>query len=164
MSRCNPGAQFGPARHSPRRAHTSNEYVKKTKEKSMTFDCRASRPSICMGEGTSGIPGSEYADYKAREAAYRGSLMNQRQTCTPAGIRQQFHTNRLTKQVKTWNRNALKGLTCVVTDVRHRQGPLKSWLHKIQRQNAAHILQCREVGDGKDKRRGMNGARQCMTC
>ena len=44
------------------------------------------------------------------------------------------------------------------------KGPLKNWLHKIkatedymcscqhnQRQNAAHILQCKEVGDGKGR-------------
>ena len=38
----------------------------------------------------SGIPGNEYADYKAREAAYMGSSTHQPQTSTPAGIRQHF--------------------------------------------------------------------------
>ena len=47
------------------------------------------------------------------------------------------------------------------------KGPLKCWLKKIGRaednkcpcqdnsaQNAAHILQCKEVGDGKGRERG----------
>ena len=108
----------------------------------------------------SGIPGNEYADFKAREAACIGSLTHQRQTCTPAGIRQQFHTNRFSKQVKTWNRSALIGLTYIITD----KGPLKNWLQKIKvtednkcvcqtkpSQNAVHILQCVETGDGKGR-------------
>ena len=82
---------------------------------------------IVLVKAHSGIPGNEYADFKAREAAYLGSLMNQRQTCTPAGIRQQFYSNRLTKQVKTWNRNALKGLTYVSQiKIRRRTGYTRS--------------------------------------
>ena len=79
-------------------------------------------------------------------------------TATTAGIRQEFFVNRITKPVKNWNRNALKGLTYLITD----KGPMKGWLHKIGRaegdkcvcsihQNAAHILQCKEVGDGKGR-------------
>ena len=109
----------------------------------------------------SGVPRNEYADFKAKEAAYIGSSMHQRQTCTAAGIRQEFRSNRLTKQVKTWNRNALKALVYLETD----KGPLKHWLHKIGRaednecpchkaaQNSAHILRCEEIGDGKGRKR-----------
>ena len=106
----------------------------------------------------SAIPGNEYADYKAKEAALIGSLTHQHQICTPAGIRQHFRTNRLTKQVRTCNWNALRALVYLETD----KGPLKYWLHRIGRaennkcpcpgnipQNAAHICQCKEVGDGK---------------
>lgn len=87
-------------------------------------------------------------------AAFMGSSTHQRQTCTPAGISQEFWANRLTKQVNSWNRNALKDLLWIMTD----KGPLQEWLHKIKKaegnrgycqkenkplQNAAHILQCK---------------------
>ncbi|KAF8427706.1 hypothetical protein EV426DRAFT_682711 [Tirmania nivea] len=65
------------------------------------------------------------------------------------------------KQTK-WNREALRGLTYVVTD----RGPQRWWLHKMGRaddplcglceegiaQNAAHILSCAGVADGKGRR------------
>ena len=69
--------------------------------------------------------------------------------------------NRVSKKVKNWNRNSLKRLTYMVTD----KGPLEGWLHNIgraeddkctysERQNPAHILQCRHIGDGKGRTRG----------
>ena len=74
---------------------------------------------IAWVKGHSGIPGNGYAGYKAKEAPYIGSSTHQRQLCTPAGTRQEFHTSRLTKQVKAWNRNALQGLTYMETDKDH---------------------------------------------
>ena len=103
-----------------------------------------------------GIPGNEYADYKGKETGSIGRLLNQRQTAT-TGIRAIFHSNRISKQVKTWDRNSVRGLTYITTD----RGPQKSWLYRIGRaeedkckcgergQNRAHIMKCKIVGDGK---------------
>lgn len=57
-----------------------------------------------------------------------------------------------------WDRQALEDLTYIVTD----RGPLKRWLKIIGRweddncgcgiaQNAAHLLECRLVGDGSGR-------------
>lgn len=109
------------------------------------------------------IQGNEYADYQAREAAFIGSLTHQRQTCTPAAIQHEFHTNRVTKDMKSWNWNSLRALVYLEMDKR----PLKHWLHKIGRvendqcacqaktiPSAAHIPQCKDVGDGKGRKKG----------
>ena len=69
-----------------------------------------------------GIPGNDYADYKAKETGSIGRLLNQRQTATPAGIRAIFRSNRISEQVRTWDRNAIGGLTYVLTD----RGPQKN--------------------------------------
>lgn len=53
---------------------------------------------IVWVKAASGIPGNEYADYKAKEVVFIGSLIHQRQIRTPASVRQQFHVHRLTKQ------------------------------------------------------------------
>ena len=83
-----------------------------------------------------------------------GRLANRPQIATPAGLRQNFYANRITKQVWEWNRKALRGYIYLITD----KGPLKQWLHTIGRaednrcdcgepQNAAHLLRCGLLGD-----------------
>ena len=106
-----------------------------------------------------GIPGNEYADYKAKETGSIGRLLNQRQIATPAGIRALFHSNRISEQVKIWDRNAIRSLTYLVTD----RGPQKNWLYRIGRveedrckcgergQNGAHIMNCEMVGDRRGR-------------
>ncbi|KAF8416347.1 hypothetical protein EV426DRAFT_686810 [Tirmania nivea] len=79
---------------------------------------------------------------------------------SPSCIRQAFPMGRPSKQTK-WNREALRGLTYMVTD----RGPQRWWLHKVGRaddsscglcgeglaQNAAHLLRCPGVADGKGR-------------
>ena len=97
-----------------------------------------------------GIPGNE------RRGGI-GRLVNQRQTATTAGITAKFKCNRLSEQVKTWDRNAINGLAYIAPD----RGPQRSWMYKIGKaeddkckcgrevQNAAHLMKCEEIGDGK---------------
>ena len=63
----------------------------------------------------SGIAGNEYADFKAEGAVAIGTLTHRRQTATTTGFRQEYFADRVSKQVKNWDRNSLKGLTYVVT-------------------------------------------------
>ena len=68
---------------------------------------------------------------------------------------QQFHVNRITPQVRNWNRNAFQGLTYIFTD----KGPMKVWLHHLGEaeghkcvrwipQNAANLLRWERAGNG----------------
>ncbi|KAF8415634.1 hypothetical protein EV426DRAFT_700346 [Tirmania nivea] len=112
-------------------------------------------------KGHEGVEGNERADRKAKEAAWVGRRMLRPDIVTPAGIRQAFPMGRPSKQMK-WNREALRGLTYIVTD----RGPQRWWLHKVGRtadpmcglceegvaQNAAHLLGCPRVADGKGRR------------
>ena len=98
-----------------------------------------------------GIPGNEYAGDKAQETGSIGRLLNQRQTATPGGIRALFRSNRISTQVKTWDRNSLRGLTYITTD----RGPQTNWLCRIGKAeedkckcrergpNGAHIMKCK---------------------
>ena len=110
-----------------------------------------------------GIPENEYADYKAKETGSIGRLLNQRQIATTAGIRATFHSNRLSKQLKTWDRNAVRGLTYKVTD----RGPLKSWLHTIGKaeENKCKCTSGREVQNAahlRTKEEAMEDPEWCM--
>jgi len=88
-----------------------------------------------------------------------GCLMHKPSIATPAGIKQAHRLYQPSKEVQNWDRQAVKGFA--YTD----RGPFKQWLHHIGRaednkctcgeaQNSAHIMECREVGDGHGKRYG----------
>ncbi|KAF8418326.1 hypothetical protein EV426DRAFT_700547 [Tirmania nivea] len=116
--------------------------------------------TVMWVKGHSGVEGNERADRKAKEVAWVGRRMLRPDVITPAGIRQAFPMGRPSKQTK-WNREALRGLTYMVTD----RGPQRWWLHKVGRaddsscglcgegvaQNAAHLLSCPGVADGKGR-------------
>ncbi|KAF8417959.1 hypothetical protein EV426DRAFT_710166 [Tirmania nivea] len=117
--------------------------------------------TVMWVKGHSGVEGNERADRKAKEMAWVGRRMLRPDVITPAGIRQAFPMGRPTKQTG-WNREALRGLTYIVTD----RGPQRWWLHKVGRaddplcglcgegiaQNAAHLLSCTGVADGRGRR------------
>lgn len=106
-------------------------------------------------KGHTGVSGNEAADRKASIAAYvgrAGALLDQ---ITPAGIRQEYPMHSKPKHL-SWDRQSVKGLVYVVTG----RGPLRWWLKTIGRreddkcdcrvtQNAAQLLRCSLVGDGK---------------
>ncbi|KAF8416400.1 hypothetical protein EV426DRAFT_703786 [Tirmania nivea] len=124
-------------------------------------EMRSGSKTVMWVKGHSGVEGNERADRKAKEVAWVGKRMLRPDIVTPAGIRQAFPMGRPSKQTK-WNREALRGLTYVVTD----RGPQRWWLHKIGRaddprcglceegvaQNAAHLLSCPGVADGKGRK------------
>ena len=103
-----------------------------------------------------GIP---WDGFKAKETGGIGHLFKQSQTATPAGIKAIFRCNRISEQVRIWDRNAIRGLTYITTD----SGPQKNWRCKIGRaeedvcrcgergQNEAHIMKFRMVGSGKGR-------------
>ena len=110
--------------------------------------------------GHSGIIGNELTDYNAKQGVAVGKALSLPSIATPAGIRHYFRITRKIKQVSEWDRNALGGLTYICAD----RGPFLQWLHQIGRkdmdkcqcepqtiQNAAHVLKCKLIGDGKGR-------------
>lgn len=103
------------------------------------------------------VEGNEEADSRARRSAWLDRRTAQPEIATPAGIRQAFPIHSRPRWLK-WDRQSLKGLTYIVTD----RGLLKRWLWVIGpaeddkcecgvAQNAAHLLRCSLVGDGKGR-------------
>ena len=108
-----------------------------------------------------GTEGNERADYMAKLAVEVGLRMNEPDIITPAGIRQAFPIHGKAPKHLRWTRQALKGLTYITTD----RGPQRWWMHKIGRaespacpcggwtaQNAAHLMTCHWVADGRGRR------------
>ena len=88
-----------------------------------------------MGPGHSGIVGDELADLQAMTM---GMTLNLPGVARPAGIRQHF---RLTHQVKHIRE---------LHKIGHSQNTECPCPDKTP-QNAAHIRQCKEIGDGKGR-------------
>jgi len=110
-------------------------------------------------KGHNGVKGNEEANYRAKLEALNGSLLQKPNLATPASIKQAHPLYQHSSPVKSWDRQALKGLTYIVTD----RGPFRHWLHHIGKagdgkckcgvtQNSAHITECGEVGDGKRRK------------
>lgn len=111
-------------------------------------------------KGHSGNVGNEAAGRKAKETVDIGQLMHLPDTPTPAGIRRPYRIHEVSKQVRSRDSEALKGLSYIVTD----RGPTSGWLKTIGRledgtcklcegvlQNSAHLRSCSGIGDGKGR-------------
>jgi len=112
-------------------------------------------------KGHSGIKGNEEADRTAGRTAEMGWRLMEKNKATPAGIKQGFPIYPKAPQHLKWSRQAVKGLVYMATD----KGPQRQWLWEIGKseeqwcvcdgwmaQNAAHLMNCSWVGDGKGRR------------
>jgi len=123
------------------------------------------RPRTLMWvKGHDGVEGNEEADRKAKGAVRKGKRMHKPDIATPAGIRQAFRIHEGAPAHLKWNRTAIRGLTYMITD----KGPQAGWMKEIGKvddgscpcdgwtlQNAAHLLSCPWVEDGKGRTREM---------
>jgi len=121
----------------------------------------AQRPRTLMWvKGHDGIKGNEAADERAKKGVKEGKRMHKPDIATPAGIRQAFRIHGSAPQHLGWSNIAVRGLAYMVTD----KGPQAGWLKEIGKvedgscpcdgwtvQNAAHLLSCPWVGDGKGR-------------
>lgn len=118
------------------------------------------RKELTWVPGHSGILGNELAGYKAKQGVRMGAAEGRGNIATPVAIRHHFRLTEQRVQVREWDRDALRGYTYIYTD----KGPFMHWLNKLGRkdssacpcgqgvvQNAAHILKCAAVADGRGR-------------
>jgi len=111
-------------------------------------------------KGHSGIKGNEEADRMAGRTVRRGRRTQETAVATPAGIKQEFPVYPKAPAHMNWSPMAVKGLVYMITD----KGPQRQWLWEIGKceeqwcvcddwapQNAAHLMGCPWVGDGKGR-------------
>jgi len=120
------------------------------------------RPRTLMWvKGHSGVRGNEEADSMAGKTVRRGKRKHETEVATPAGIKQQFPIYPKAPAHMKWSSRAIRGLTYMITD----KGPQRQWMWEIGKceeqwcvcdgwtpQNAAHLMECPWVGDGKGRR------------
>jgi len=112
-------------------------------------------------KGHSGVKGNEEADAMAGMTVRKGRRRHRRSVATPGGIRQEFPIYPKAPAHMSWSAGAVRGLVYMVTD----KGPQRQWLWEIGKsdewwcvcdgwtpQNAAHLMECPWVGDGKGRR------------
>jgi len=123
------------------------------------------RPRTLMWvKGHDGVEGNEEADRMARRTVDMGLRGQETEIATPAGIKQRFPLYPRAPAHISWAPAALKGLVYMITD----KGPQQQWLWEIGRsekpccvcdgwtaQNAAHLMGCPWVGDGKGRKSEM---------
>jgi len=110
--------------------------------------------------GHQGVKGNEEADMKAKWEVELGWRLQKTVIATPAGIKQEFPIYPKAPAHLKWSPMAVKGLVYMVTD----KGPQQQWLWEIGKseevccvcdgwtaQNAAHLLGCPWVGDGRGR-------------
>ena len=61
------------------------------------------------------MEGNEAADRRAKAAITIGKMMSKPSIATPTGIRQAFKCHQCTKHMRTWDREAIRGLTYIYT-------------------------------------------------
>jgi len=128
-------------------------------------------------KGYNGTKGNEEADRMAGKIVWLGAWMQYQhrlvlrlgtrrdvEIAMPAGIKQRFRIYPKAPAHINWAPAALKGLVYMVTD----KGPQQQWLWEIGKsekpccvcdgwtaQNAAHLMSCPWVGDGKGRKSEM---------
>jgi len=133
------------------RSWIEEKLVEKMREKPRT---------LMWVKGHSGEKGNEEADRMARRAVDMGVRLMEKEIATPAGIKQQFPIYPKAPAHIGWSRTAGRGLVYMITD----KGPQRQWMWEIGKeerqqcvcdgwtaQNAAHLMQCSWVGDGKGR-------------
>jgi len=116
-----PHVRIGQPRCNSHRAKTPETHCQKAAE--------GKACTLTRVKGHSGVKGNEEANYRGTMTVLTGRFLHRRNITTPAGIKQAHRLYQPSTPVKNWNRQALRGLTYIVTD----RGPFKHWLHQIGR-------------------------------
>jgi len=128
-------------------------------EEKLVQQMREKPRTLMWVRGHQGVQGNEEADRRAKKELKMGKKTAG--VATPQGIKQEFPVYPRAPAHFGWTATAMSGLVYMVTD----KGPQQQWLWEIGKadtqwcvwdgwtpQNAAHLLECPWVGDGKGRR------------
>ena len=82
-----------------------------------------------------------HSECRAKETVDIGQVMHLPDIPTPVGIRQSYRIHEVSKQVQSWDRETLKGLTHIVTN----KGLTVGWLQTISRLEDGTSRLCEEI-------------------